>query len=245
MYGYICYICVGDITPEGYAHKKESLEKELAGTPMQQAETPSVSGKRECKQLEHAGTSMNATINKLFNLGQTQPAPKPTLPKKARAAKQGVNFAVCHRSVKVEVVCMPCDTATVPQGAVRAAFRKSGYISTLSFKKADNELIVRDKIHQLFPKVFTSSDSIEKFHFLKVEANKLKKITLPYEGFTSWNGAAIYTVAGQGALYVLPVRFVTKVCTYCIASTRVSYRWEVGAHWNPPPPPPPPRIKKK
>ena len=148
---YICYICVGDITPEGYAHKKESLEKELAGTPMQQAETPSVSEKRECKQLKHAGTSMNATINKLFNLGQTQPAPKPTLPKKARAAKQGVNFSVCHRSVKVEVVCMLCDTATVPQGAVRAAFRKSGYISTLSFKKQTTNLLFETRSTSSFP----------------------------------------------------------------------------------------------
>ena len=130
---------------------------------MQQLGTSSVSGKQTCKQLECAGTSMNDTINKLFKIGQTQPAQKP---KKARAsAKQGV---ACARSIKVEVVCMPCDTATIPQGSVRSAFRKSGYIATLSYKKADNELIVRDKIHQLFPKVFSTSDFIEKFHFLKL-----------------------------------------------------------------------------
>ena len=62
---------------------------------------------------------------------------------------------------------------------------------------------------------------IEKFHFLKVEANKLKKITLPYKGFTSWNGAAIFAVAGQGSLYV---HVANSICyqgtlTACLLNT--------------------------
>ena len=126
------------------------------------------SGKQVAKELESAGMTMKQTIAKLFNV----PASSSVTKKRKFVSKSSGEKDVTKKAGKpvvTEVVCMPIGASTISKGPVRTAFKKSGYIANVTYHKMDSELIIRDKIHHLFPKIVTTSKAMVQFHFLKID----------------------------------------------------------------------------
>jgi hypothetical protein len=206
-------VLIGDLTEQGYMRKKMKLNDEITqiDSLCHVKSEPTIidlsaQGKTVAETMASFTQSnlqcMSETIAKWFKKpiasSTSLSVSKPTLKKSSKKPKPIIKV--------LETVLVPVETSgSIPQGNVRLALQKKGYINLVKVVKSDSEPVIRSKIHERFPSVFFNDTDHKQFDFMSAKSRSVKAISPKELGFTSWTGEAIIVLAGQGCLYVLPL----------------------------------------
>ena len=195
----------GDLTEKGYRRKKLKIKNDIdAYTACTSSEGTSVP--QQLASVASKDDEMAETIMKLFK--KPSVTPFSALPKSKGKSSAKKQHSLKLVSKVVEVVIIPKQTSSIPQGDVRQELHKKGYIKMLQYLKSDSEHSFRGRVHQLFREILSSQDN---FQFLSAKTKSLIAVTPETFGHTSWNGEAVTVLVGQGSLYLLPKSMAQEV----------------------------------
>jgi hypothetical protein len=158
----------GELTEKAYQNKKRKVELELEESVKVGAASSSPgasSGQQVARSLAEftQNQKMSETIAKLFNVtSSVAPSKKSKGKSSVGGKKKSTKVAgarplqpLLSQPIEKNVVCLPVSNLEIPiHNAILEVLKNVGFIETLYFNESDSEDLIREKIHQLFPKIF-------------------------------------------------------------------------------------------